>query len=198
VLKYKEAPSEELKELIWFAYRRLVIQIANRYERTGGFTSEELTGAGYEGFERALERFDVTQEFKFSTYLTTWVWNSISRHVQNHGRMIRVPLHVQRKQGFDEAYPDAGFIEDVAEGLFEPKVEPQEHNDEGETLAALLNQLPHRERQVLNSYYLEGVSWKEAGDRLGVSMTRSRQLGMQGIRRLRVLMMQHNLREAFE
>src|SRR5438270_10123479 len=50
------------------------------------------------GLIRAVEKFDWRKGFKFSTYGTLWIRQAIQRGLQNHGRTIRVPVHVAQRQ----------------------------------------------------------------------------------------------------
>ena len=76
---------------------RLVVAQARRYQGHG-LPMEDLVQEGMLGLIRAVEKFDWRKGFKFSTYGTLWIRQAIQRGLQNHGRTIRVPVHVAQRQ----------------------------------------------------------------------------------------------------
>jgi RNA polymerase primary sigma factor len=74
---------------------RLVVAMAKAFHHRGDLTFEDLIQEGNIGLMRAVESFDHTRDFRFSTYATWWIWQRINRAIVNRGFLVRLPVHVR-------------------------------------------------------------------------------------------------------
>jgi len=93
VIRTGETKAQDGKKRLIEANLRLVVSIAKRYTNRGlGFL--DLVQEGNIGLMRAVEKFEYQRGYKFSTYATWWIRQSVSRAIADQARTIRIPVHM--------------------------------------------------------------------------------------------------------
>ena len=126
-VRYAEAAArgnQEAKNALINHNLRLVVSIAKKYMGRG-LTLSDLIQEGNFGLIKATEKYDVNKGFRFSTYATYWIRQSISRAIMDQTRNIRIPTHIiellskikKAERDFQQFYNKEPREKEIAEAL---------------------------------------------------------------------------------
>ncbi|RJP23518.1 MAG: sigma-70 family RNA polymerase sigma factor [Candidatus Abyssobacteria bacterium SURF_5] len=155
--KRMEKGDQEARKRLITSNLRLVVSVANKYLHYG-LPLLDLIEEGNLGLIKAVDKYDYSKGYKFSTYATWWIRQAISRFLANYGRTIRIPVYmteqvIKYKQATQRLYKQWGRKPTVEEIAIELEVTP-------EVVAEL-----HRYSQKIAS--LETIVGEEEGIELG-------------------------------
>lgn len=169
----------------------LVRWVANRYVRHAArfrIERDDLVNVGTLGLIRAGKKFDPELGYAFSTYAAVWIRSFIQRYLDDHARLVRIPVHVVGDAEKRAALPPErvvwldGFDDDVVGKADGGADEALERRDVERLIDSIKSE---RTRRMVRLRYFQECSLKQIGAEFGVSRERARQLVARGLEEMR-------------
>ena len=184
-----QAGDEDARRRLSEANLRLVVSVAKRYAGRG-LPFLDLIQEGNLGLMKAAEKFEPDRGFKFSTYATWWIRQSITRAIADQGRTIRIPVHLVEsinrvKKTAGELLRRTGREPTAEEIAAQLDMEPARVR---ELMNVLKSLTPREERVIALRFGLEdgrARTLEELGREFNVTRERVRQIEAKALRKLR-------------
>lgn len=196
--------NDELIPVLWEKVRKLVYMRSEKFYRLNkdlcdrrGVDVWDIKQESYTAYLYALKSFDISQGYKFTTYLERPLKNAIGDLLGRSKREVNEPLNTCKSFDKSVMLPDGKEVE-----LFElvpdksslDFVERMETLSEYETIHEIVDSLPETCKSVVNKHYFQGVTFTAIADEMGVSKERIRQIHL---RALKILRNNKDLREIY-
>lgn len=150
---------------LWQQNKGFIYKLAKRY--SGYAELEDLTQEGYLGLCEAVHQYDLDMGVPFINYAAFWIKQAMRRYIDNCSSVVRIPVHAK---------------EDIREYQ---KVLKEYWKYYGHEPWIAVDQLPDNLPEVIRHRYIDGMTLKETGQRMGVGIERVRQIEAKAMRTLR-------------